>query len=583
MRNIAAYLMTALGAAFFIFVVSCTVLAEEPSSAYHNSAAVPFLGDGFPVLIASAEEIEEPDPASSLVDINGCSVLISGDLTYTGKKIRPVISVEYNGLPLIPQTDYICSLKNNINAGEASLTVSGMGNYTGTKEVTFMIQRAYIDSVNGLTTGVYSGRRVTQTPVVKSNGRTLSPGSDYSLSYKNNIKVGKASVTVTGTGNYRGKMTGTFTIRPLGTSVTGTDETLKAFTAKWKKQRFEADGYQIRWSSDRYFNSSVRTKKIHDTSVASLTSRKPAGAEKVYIGVRTFKKADGRTYYSTWSRTKATDGFITADKNMRGAAKVGKAVLFARPRLKADKLATLPFASKVRIRKEKNNWYYVTFKKDGQSFKGYMRGAHIVPYNRARKHLALTFDDGPRAGSTDIVLNALEKSKCRATFFVVGNGISDKTRDLILREKNLRCEIGNHSFSHPQLTKLSREEAASQLAATDKAVRSITGKKPALCRAPYGAVNDSVLAVMNRPNILWSVDTLDWKYRDTARLIDYVRANRRDGAVILMHDIHLTTANAVRRICKDLKKSGYETVTVTELAAIKGYSLAPARSYRSFY
>ena len=70
--------------------------------------------------------------------------------------------------------------------------------------------------------------------------------------------------------------------------------------------------------------------------------------------MRTFKKADGRTYYSTWSRTKATDGFITAGKNMRGAAKVGKAVLFARPRLKADKLATLPFASKVRIRKEKN-------------------------------------------------------------------------------------------------------------------------------------------------------------------------------------------------------------------------------------
>jgi peptidoglycan/xylan/chitin deacetylase (PgdA/CDA1 family) len=86
---------------------------------------------------------------------------------------------------------------------------------------------------------------------------------------------------------------------------------------------------------------------------------------------------------------------------------------------------------------------------------------------------------------------------------------------------------------------------------------------------------------MNRPHILWSLDTLDWKYRDTERLIEVVRDSKEDGDIILMHDIHETTANAIDQICQDLIEDGYETVTVTELAAINGISLGNA-TYNSF-
>ena len=87
---------------------------------------------------------------------------------------------------------------------------------------------------------------------------------------------------------------------------------------------------------------------------------------------------------------------------------------------------------------------------------------------------------------------------------------------------------------------------------------------------------------MKRPNIMWTVDTLDWKYRDSSRLVRVVRSNAGDGKIVLMHDIHDSTAAAAERICKNLKKAGYEAVTVTELAAIKGKSLKGKQSYNSF-
>lgn len=535
---------------------------------------------------AYAEETEPGEPQAGepeQTDISGCQITLSGKLIYTGSKIVPGILVELDGNELIPDTDYTYSLKNNKNAGEASLTITGIGLYCGEVSTAFTIAPAPIKSAGSLKTATYTGERIRQYPVVKALGKELTEGRDYTLTFKNNKRVGRASAVIKGTGNYTGTLTRHFKIRPRGTAIKGTDETKKRFTVKWKRQRAQTDGYQIRYCARKSFDSGVRNRKVGDTSLSSVTLKKPANASKVYIRIRTYKKVDGQNYYSVWSKVKATDGFITAPKNLRAAAKVKQAVIFNRPSVKGTHLMTLPFGAKVTVRKQKGGWSYVRYSAGGTALFGYMRAPHIVKYNKTKRHLALTFDDGPRAGTTDTVLNALSRYGFRATFFVVGNGINANTRSLILRQKKLGCEIGNHSWSHPQLTDLSSAGIASQLSSTDNAVKDITGKKPALCRAPYGAVNDTVLSVMNRPNILWSVDTLDWKYRDTDRLIGYVRDNKRDGAVILMHDIHPTTAAAVNSICSNLYNTGYEAVTVTELAAIKGYNLSGTGSFRSFY
>ncbi len=280
---------------------------------------------------------------------------------------------------------------------------------------------------------------------------------------------------------------------------------------------------------------------------------------------------------------KKSDGFSAVPANMRGAVKVKKGQIFKEPSTKSSVLLTLSFGKKVNTRKTKGDWYYVTYTKSGKTYSGYMTKNHVVMYDKTKKHIALTFDDGPIKGRTNIVLNALEKNKCRATFFVVGRNITGKTKKLIKRQKKLGCEIGNHSFTHPKLTGLGASGTKKELAKTDKKVKAITGSKTTICRAPYGARNNVVVKAMGRPHIMWSVDTVDWRYRNTKRLISYVKKHKRDGAIILMHDIHLSTDKAVNAICKDLKKKNYETVTVTELAAINGKKFKAGKTYFNMY
>ena len=206
-----------------------------------------------------------------------------------------------------------------------------------------------------------------------------------------------------------------------------------------------------------------------------------------------------------------------------------------------------------------------------------MLKTQLVKYNRKKKHIALTFDDGPSIYTTLIVLDALEKNGCRATFFLVGRKVNDETRDLVLREKALGCEFGNHTFSHVRLT--TEVDVAWEFYQADQAIKAVTGSRPALCRSPFGAMRASTVKAMKRPHILWSFDTLDWKDRDTDVLRAKVRKNRRDGGIILMHDIYRPTVEGVDAICQDLKKANYETVTVTELAAIKGKKLKAGKTY----
>ncbi len=274
----------------------------------------------------------------------------------------------------------------------------------------------------------------------------------------------------------------------------------------------------------------------------------------------------------------AAERFRKVSSNMQGAAKLSSVSIFAKASGGSKVLKTLKFGEKVRIREESADWYLV---KKGP-VKGFMKKKAVVKYNKTKRHIALTFDDGPSLFNTKKVLSALKKNKCKATFFLLGCNINGSTGNLLEKAVSMGCELGNHSYDHPPLTRLGAAGARGQFAATDQKIKQYTGRKSTVCRTPYGDFNQSILDASGTPHIFWSVDTLDWKYRDTGRLISYVSQSASNGGIVLMHDIHASTANAVDSICQRLKKQHFEMVTVTELAAIRNHPITAGRTYSSF-
>lgn len=197
------------------------------------------------------------------------------------------------------------------------------------------------------------------------------------------------------------------------------------------------------------------------------------------------------------------------------------------------------------------------------------------------KMVALTFDDGPNA-NTRSILKVLEKYNARATFFVQGQSVK-RYRAAIRKMDELGCEIGSHTWNHPNLTTLSASAMRSQIRRTDDAVTRITGEKPSLLRPPYGSANATVKRIARSEGkalILWSVDTLDWKTRNAAATLRAVKKGAADGAVILMHDIHAPTARAAEKLVPWLINHGYQLVTVSELAYYRSVDLQDGGTYR---
>ncbi|MGK5554022.1 polysaccharide deacetylase family protein [Actinomadura kijaniata] len=182
--------------------------------------------------------------------------------------------------------------------------------------------------------------------------------------------------------------------------------------------------------------------------------------------------------------------------------------------------------------------------------------------------IALTFDDGP-GPATGRLLDTLRDARARATFFVVGTN-ADAHADLLRREHAEGHEIGNHTQSHRDLSRLTAVQVNSDVQRTQEIVRSATGAAPTLMRPPYGATNGTVAGVtrsLGLRQVLWSVDTNDWRDRDARIVADRAVRRARPGAVILMHDIHRTTVDAVPEILERLAAKGYTFVTVSELMA----------------
>lgn len=180
------------------------------------------------------------------------------------------------------------------------------------------------------------------------------------------------------------------------------------------------------------------------------------------------------------------------------------------------------------------------------------------------KKIALTFDDGPHPKVTSQILKTLEKYDAKATFFVLGS--EAKKYPKVLRQvADAGHEIGNHTYNHKKLTTLSIKNVKQQIDSTDAVIKGVIGHKATVFRPPYGAYNKTIVKQLSVPNVLWTIDTLDWKHHNPKKTLATVQKNARNGSIVLMHDIHQETADALDSILAMLQKQGYEFVTVSEI------------------
>lgn len=182
------------------------------------------------------------------------------------------------------------------------------------------------------------------------------------------------------------------------------------------------------------------------------------------------------------------------------------------------------------------------------------------------KLIALTFDDGPGPGTLRI-LDALERAGGRGTFCMVGNRVEQHPAT-VRRVARQGSEIATHSYSHPNLARISPERLQQELNDSIRAIRKIAGISPRILRPPYGSVNDAVRRAGREQGLVianWNIDTLDWKTRDSRSIYRHIMENARDGAIVLCHDIYPETAAAVEQAIETLAERGYRMVTVSEL------------------
>ncbi len=203
--------------------------------------------------------------------------------------------------------------------------------------------------------------------------------------------------------------------------------------------------------------------------------------------------------------------------------------------------------------------------------------SHIYAANRdAGKYVALTFDDGPHPSYTADILDILKENDAKGTFFVIGKN-AESYPELVRREYDDGHEIGNHTYSHPNMNKISVNEVIGEITRTQDIIESITGEAPTLFRSPGGVFSDELICKIEELDckpILWSwrQDTKDWSRPTVEYVVSTVLDNLQDGDIILFHDYNQKgspTPEALKIILPKLKKLGYQTVTVSELISLK--------------
>lgn len=193
-----------------------------------------------------------------------------------------------------------------------------------------------------------------------------------------------------------------------------------------------------------------------------------------------------------------------------------------------------------------------------------LAGANAVEAGIETRRIALTFDDGPHPYYTDLLLDGLAERGVKVTFFLLGENIEGR-EDVIRRMSEEGHLIGNHTFYHVDINSLSMEEACAEIRDTSEAIRAITGQQVEYVRPPYGNWNKELECQVMMIPVFWTLDTLDWKVKNTDRIVREVLEDVEENDVILMHDSYRTTVEAALRIVDELQKKGYEFVTADEL------------------
>ncbi len=232
-----------------------------------------------------------------------------------------------DGTITLKRSNFTVRYANNTKVGTASITITGRGNFTGSITKKYKITPVSLRSAKLAYTSLdYTGEARTQTnttqvrAVVAGNLVTLTKGTDYKISYKNNTKVGTATMTITGKGNFTGKLTKTFKIIPKKTTLTQTKGGANRLIVKWKKQSTETTGYQLQYALNKTFTSGKETITLSNPKTVQKMIDDLTTGKTYYIRIRTYKTVSKKNYYSSWSAVKAAtikQGILIGSESLR--------------------------------------------------------------------------------------------------------------------------------------------------------------------------------------------------------------------------------------------------------------------------
>ena len=181
-----------------------------------------------------------------------------------------------------------------------------------------------------------------------------------------------------------------------------------------------------------------------------------------------------------------------------------------------------------------------------------------------KPRIAITFDDGPSETYTPRLLDGLKERNVKASFFVIGK-MAEANPKLIQREKEEGHLIGNHTYNHVDISKISDEEAVSEIRKTNQVIEKVTKENVEYLRAPFGSWKKNLIGRMDVFPVAWSIDPLDWTTENTDEIVNKVVTEVKENDIILMHDCYQGSVDAALRIIDILQKEGYEFVTVDKL------------------
>jgi len=181
-----------------------------------------------------------------------------------------------------------------------------------------------------------------------------------------------------------------------------------------------------------------------------------------------------------------------------------------------------------------------------------------------QKFLALTFDDGPHPVYTEELLDGLKERNVKATFFLIGKSARENP-ELVKRISEEGHLIGNHTMNHVQLNRQPYEEALAEIRQANDVIRELTGEEPHYIRPPFGEWSEALANEVDMDAVLWDVDPLDWKAKNTDIVVKRIQKDSQEGDIILLHDVYGTSVEAALEIIDQFQAQGYEFVTVDEI------------------